>query len=302
VGISIKAIALAFASAALGSGVLGACTTTTSSLAVACGPDDVATTNWDAVAATNYESAWYYAAIDPIPFGDAPGAFPVANDADPSIVDPSRTDPPDAMAATPSASAARAVAAAVGRYFPNGCATASAGGNVVTFELNDCSGPLGLVGSTGTIKATMTVVDGTAQIALAGNGVVTNGATVNLATSGTVSVGAGGQKTLQASSQSNGTGADGASIAHTGIYELTWPTGAGCATLSGTLSGLGAGAYAGTSTVVSDYVACTNMCPQYGIATSSFSGGSLTLIFNGTSTAQCSASNATYGPIPLNCP
>ena len=50
----------------LGSLVLGACTSTTSSPVVACGPDNVATTNWDVTATINYEAAWYYASVDPI--------------------------------------------------------------------------------------------------------------------------------------------------------------------------------------------------------------------------------------------
>ena len=53
----------------LGSVALVACTSTTSSPVVACGPDNVAVTNAEVVAAANYEAAWYYGALDPVPLG-----------------------------------------------------------------------------------------------------------------------------------------------------------------------------------------------------------------------------------------
>jgi hypothetical protein len=209
---------------------------------------------------------------------------------------------PPAAAGASSAAAATAVAASVGKYFPNGCATATATGNVVTFRLNNCSGPLGLQASTGTVTATITVVSSAVQIQLAGNNIAANGATINLATSGTLTASATGQKTLQSNTHSNGTGPDGNNIAHTGMYTLVWPTGAGCATLNGTLSGIGSGSFAGTSTTITNYVACVNKCPQSGTTMSTFNGGTVTLAFNGSNTAQCTSSLGTSASIQLNCP
>ncbi|HXN34413.1 MAG TPA: hypothetical protein VN894_21270 [Polyangiaceae bacterium] len=270
----------------LGSAVLLACTSTTSSPVVACGPDDVATTNWDVVVVTNYEAAWYYASLDAVPLGFyTVASVPVA----------------DATLVVSADGAATAVAAAVGQYFPNGCATATASGNVTTFTLNNCTGPLGLVRSTGTVTATFTLASNAIQIQLAGNKISANGATVNLATTGTLTA-ANGQKTLQANSATTGTGPDGNGVAHSGTYTLVWPTGDGCATINGTLSGIGTGAYAGTSTQITNYVACAGKCPQSGTATSSFNGGTATLTFNGSSNAQCSASNGTSASVPLHCP
>jgi hypothetical protein len=277
----------------LGSVVFAACTSTTTSPVVACGPDSVATTNWDVVATTNYEAAWYYASLDAIPLG-----FYAVESAEVGLqADPAATGSP-----TSSATAAAAVAAAVGHYFPNGCATATASGNVVTFRLNNCAGPLGLVGSTGTITATIMLVSNAVQIQLAGNNIVANDAVVNLTTSGTLTASASGQKTLQSSTRTNGIGPDGNAVAHTGMYTLVWPTGAGCATLNGTLSGVGTGIYAGTTTQISNYVACMNKCPQSGTTVSSFSGGTVTLAFNGSNAAQCTSSIGTRANIALNCP
>ena len=58
---------------------------------------------------------------------------------------------------------------------------------------------------------------------------------------------------------------------HSGMYTLVWPTGTGCATINGTLTG--SGTSAGTTTQITNYVACTNECPQSGMTVSSFSGG-----------------------------
>ena len=303
----------------LGSVALVACTSTTSSPVVACGPDNVAVVNAEIVAVTNYEAAWYYGALDPVPLGFYTVAdvtvpeqsYPIPATPVPVPV-PVPVAPVDAggvlapvveagvVATASSAAAASAVAASVGHYFPNGCATASASGNVVTFKLNDCTGPLGLVGSTGTVTATLNVVSNSVQVQLSGNDISANGATVNLSTSGTLTATASGQKTLQANSQTSGTGPDGNNIMHSGMYTLVWPTGTGCATINGTLTG--SGTSAGTTTQITNYVACTNKCPQSGMTVSSFNGGSVTLSFNGSTSAQCTSSIGTSASIALDCP
>jgi hypothetical protein len=265
--------------------LLGACNSSTSaSPVVACGPDNVATTNWDVVVVNNYEAAWYYASVDAIPI---------------AFYDPSGAGDPDG--GTPSsAAAASAVAAAVGNYFQNGCATASATGNVVTFVLNNCTGPLGLVASTGTVTATLTLQTNAVGVQLAGSNIAANGATINLSSSGTLTS-SNGQKTLTANSQTTGTGPYGNSVAHMGMYTIVWPTGTGCATINGTLSGSGTAGNV-TSTQITNYLACTNECPQSGSAVSSFNdGGTVTLTFDGGTSAQCTASNGTSAPLAIQC-
>jgi hypothetical protein len=270
----------------LGVAALACTSSTTTTPALTCGPNGVATTNWDVVAVTDYEAAWYWAAADPIP----PSLYTFA-------LGGMATAPPQVV------NAASAVAAAVSTYYPNGCATATATANVVTFVLNNCSGPLGLVNSSGMITATFSATgNGQIQIQLAGSRVTANGATLDLATTGTVSVGANGQKTLTVSSMSSGTGAYGNSVAHVGMYTLVWPTGTNCGTINGTLSGVGTGGYSGTTTQINNYVACAGACPQSGSATSSFNGGTVMLTFNGSNNAQCTASNGTSAGIALHCP
>jgi hypothetical protein len=333
----------------LGSAAVVACTSTTTSPVVACGPDDVAVVNAEAVAATNYEAGFYFGALDPIPVGfytvadvsvgtaaapqyGAPPTPPApapmapiptvtptpvplptpapttphvadAGTPPPAIVDAGTVAPvTDAGAGAPSTAAASAVAAAVDRNFPNGCATATASGNVVTFKLNNCTGPLGLLATSGTVTATLNVVGNAIHVQLSGNNVSTNGSTLNLATTGILTATASGQKTLQATSQTTGTGPGGNNIMRSATYTVVWPTGTGCATINGTLSGIGAGLFAGTTTQITNYVTCTNKCPQSGMTVSSFNGGSVTLLFNGTTNAQCTSSLGTSALLPLSCP
>jgi hypothetical protein len=157
------------------------------------------------------------------------------------------------------------------------------------------------VATSGTFTATFNVANGAVRIQLAGSNLAANGATINLATSGTLTANASGQKTLTVNSQTSGTGPDGNGVSHMGTYTMVWPTGAGCATLNGTLSGVGAGNFSGTTTTITNFVACANTCPQSGTTTSAFKGGTATLTFNGTATVQCNASDGTSASFPISC-
>lgn len=265
--------------------LLGACTSTIPSAVVACGPDGVATTDSDVVLVTNYEAALFYASAD---------AIPVA------FYDPSGASDPDAGGGgSTSAAAARAVAASAGNYFPSTCAAASASGNVVTFVLDNCTGPLGLFASTGTVTATLNVQSSSVGVQLLGNNISVNGATINLSSVGTLTA-SSGMNILTAYPHTTGTGPNGNDAAHTGMYTIVWSPGTGCATINGTLSGSG-GVQNVTSLQIASYVTCANGCPQSGTAVSSFKGGAVMLTFNGTSNAQCSSTIGSGAALPLQC-
>jgi hypothetical protein len=215
-------------------------------------------------------------------------------------------DPPsagllDPAAAAESNAAASAVAAAVAKYFPNGCASASASGNVVTFKLDACTGPLDLARATGTVTAVLDVRGNTVAVELAGNKISANGATIYLTTSGTLTAGSNGQRTLVVNSQTTGTGPNGSNAARTGMYMVAWATGSGCASIDGTLDGGGSGGNV-TSTQITSFVSCAGKCPQSGSAVSSVNGdGTVSIAFDGSSSARCTASNGTSAVIPLQC-
>jgi hypothetical protein len=279
---------LALLPAGVGLGLaLASCTSGTVGAVVSCGPDNVATTTYDVATVTNFEAGFYWAAADPIATGLY--TFDVIRDAP--------------QATSQAVSAASAAAAAVGSYYSSGCATASANQNVVTYTLDNCSGPLALISTSGTFTATFTATgNGSIQIALAGTNINADGGVLMLQTSASVTLNASGQRTLSASSQTTGTGPDGNSINHTGTYTLVWPTGAGCGTLNATLSNVGSGIYAGTTTTITNYVVCRETCPQSGTVKSSFNGGNVTLTYNGSNSASCTSSLGTASFVPLNCP
>ena len=274
------------------------CNTSTSSPAFPCvnGQGNAATTTADWVYATNVEAGLYFAAVDPV----VPALFTFAR---------------VQATATPQASnAATAVAQAASANFPNGCATATANQNVVTFNLNSCSGPLGIANLTGIVTATINAIgNGQVQTILTGTNLTSTGVTtLNLNTSATTTVSANGQKTLTATSMSTGRGPAGNSIAHGGTYTVAWPTSPNCATINATFVGTDAdastldaavAAEAGvTTTTITNYVTCTGMCAQSGTSTTALDGQSVTLTFNGSNTAQCSASNGQAASISIRCP
>jgi hypothetical protein len=266
-----------------------ACTNNNTTPVVPCGPDSFATSTADLVFVTNYEAGLYFAAIDPIPVSLF--TFGVVATA----------------ASTPqSVTAASAVAMAAGNNFPNGCVRATANQNVVTFVLTNCAGPFDITNLSGIVVATLTATgNGTVQAQLTGAGLMANGATMNLNTSATAAVSASGQKTLVATSMTSGTGPDGNSLVHSGSYTVMWPTGTNCATIDANLTGTNPTVVTnGASTIIMNYVTCKGMCPRSGSSTTTATanGQSVTLTFNGTSTAMCSASNGQTAAVPLRCP
>ena len=300
----------------------GGCNTSTTSPLLPCvnGTGNAATTTADWVYTTNVEAGLYFAAVDPV----VPALFTFAQG--------------QAAVTSQASAAATAVAQAAGTNFPNGCATATASQNVVTFNLNNCTGPLGISNLKGTVTATINATgNGQVQTQLAGTNVTSNNAILNLNTSGTTTVGANGLKTLTATSMTTGTGPAGNSIAHGGTYTVVWPTSPNCATINASFVGAGADAStldastldastldastldastldastldaavadaAGvTTTTITNYVTCTGMCAQSGTSTTAAGDQSVTLTFNGSNTAQCSASNGQSGTLSIKCP
>jgi hypothetical protein len=262
-----------------------------SSTPTPCGTDNVATTTADRVYATNVEAGLYFASVDPVPFG----LFTFTS--------------LELAAATPQATtAASAVVKAASTNFPNGCSTATASQNVVTFRLNNCSGPLGITNLSGVVTATINLTgNGVVEAQLAGTNITSNGANFVLNTSSVTALNSGGQKLLTATSMTTGTGPDGNSIAHGGTYTMLWPTSANqCATINGTFTGVtpadAAPDAGGPTTTISNYVACTGQCATSGTTTTTAEGQSVTLTYNGTSTAQCTASNGQNAGVAIQCP
>ena len=131
-------------------------------------------------------------------------------------------------------SVAQAAASAARMAFsPSGCVNATASGNVVTYVLNACAGPLGIVGASGTFTSTLTPGPQGLQVQLAARSLRINGAVIDVQTQGAVtSSGGGSSRMFQATTMSSGTGPYGNSTSRTGSYTLAWQTGSTCGTVT----------------------------------------------------------------------
>jgi hypothetical protein len=166
--------------------------------------------------------------------------------------------------------------------------------------MNDCSGPLGLSHATGTVTAKILVMaGGGVLVQLTGDNVSANGGTFTLNTAGSVLLSADGSRTVRATSMSNGTGASGSSLDHSGMFSVVWGKGSGCGTINANFSGVGP---YGAGEVVVDYMACAGQCPSSGTSTTAGGGDTITLSYVGKPYALCMASDGTSAGLPLACP
>jgi hypothetical protein len=212
-----------------------------------------------------------------------------------SGVDDSMTTP------TAETAAAGAQARAGGRFQPAGCATVTRVANVVTYVLQNCTGPFGLVHVTGTATATFTdAAAGAVQIDLEGTDVKVNRAVIDFHTKGVLTVN-GTQRTLVVTTEGKGTGPRGNAFTRTGGYTLTRDTATDCLALDGSWK-LDA-RLAERTTTVSGLSRCANACPAAGgsIVHTGFRGRTVTVELDGTSAASWSSSTGKSGTIDLAC-
>jgi hypothetical protein len=183
---------------------------------------------------------------------------------------------------------------------PATCVTSSQVQNVVTYTLNNCTGPYGLVHVTGSVVATYTADSSGIHAALVTNGLMVNGATMSLNSQADYSVN-GPAKSLTVNTMGSGTGAFGNTITRQGSYTLTWNDASQCGTLDGAWStGIDSATW---STSITGYAQCKDHCPSSG--TLSHTGGishvTWTVTFDGTATAKWSSSRGRSGTFGLLC-
>lgn len=205
-----------------------------------------------------------------------------------------------ANAGTANDAAAMAAGSAHTWYQPSTCVSASAVGNVVTYTLDNCTGPWGLVHTSGTVVVTYTKAADGIHAAATATGLSVNGATMNVDAQAVYSV-AGTQKTLTVTTNGAGTGARGTSIARNGSYTITWDTSSLCGALDGAWSTVIGGAT--WSTAVAGYKQCAGHCPTAGTLTHTggLSGVTVTVSFDGSAAARWSTSRGHSGTIALLC-
>jgi hypothetical protein len=183
---------------------------------------------------------------------------------------------------------------------PSTCLTATQQLNIVTYKLNDCTGPYGLVHVTGTVVVTYTKDAAGIHADAVANGLAVNGATMNLDSQAVYSVN-GTAKKLVVTTAGSGTGALGNSITRAGSYTLQWDDASQCGALDGAWSTkIGADTW---STSIIGYAQCKAHCPSSG--TLSHTGGiskvTITVTFDGSADAKWSTSRGKSGTIALFC-
>ena len=207
------------------------------------------------------------------------------------------TDGTETSSSTMQAASNAATQAKV-QWVPSSCVTATQQTNVVTYVLDDCTGPYGLVHVSGTVVVTYTVDSAGVHAHAVANGLSVNGATLDLDSQALYTV-SSGQKTLTVTTVGSGVGALGNSIARNGSYTLSWNT--SCARLDGSWSTVIGGNTWSTS--VAGYAQCNDHCPTAGTLT--HTGGlsrvTVTVTFDGSATAQWSTSRGRSGTIALLC-
>lgn len=207
-------------------------------------------------------------------------------------------------AATSNDAAVMAGAGAKTFWQPASCVTATQLNNVVTYKLSDCTGPYGLVHVTGSVAVTYTADAAGIHAAAVTNGLLVNGATLNLNSQADYTVN-GSAKKLVVSTNGGGTGAFGNSITRNGGYTLTWDDASMCGTLDGSWSTkIGPTGNSDTwSTSIAGYAQCKYHCPSSG--TLSHTGGiskvTITVTFDGSASAKWATSRGRSGTIALFC-
>jgi hypothetical protein len=185
-------------------------------------------------------------------------------------------------------------------YFtPAGCATETYSGATVTYRLNNCTGPYGLLRATGTLTATYALRPGGFRVTLASTGFKVNSASVDVDAVGDYTV-SGATRTLTVTGKSSGTGSRGFTVTRDGNYTVT--ADATCVTLNGTwMTTIGA---RGWTTTVAGFKQCTGMCPAAGaslVVMGRVNRLTTTVTTNGSDTAAWSTSNGKSGTINLVC-
>lgn len=189
------------------------------------------------------------------------------------------------------------------RFQPADCVTATQNGNEVTVTYNDCTGPRGLIHVSGQLVLTVHAnADGTIGVHGTSGDLTANDAHLKVDVDATYSV-TGTSHMLDVQTHGSAVGPRGFELDHVGDYTKTWDSSTQCGSLDGswaTDATLADGTSLHRSTNV-DVSKCLGACPSGTIARTFKNGVTLTITFDGTSTAQWSTTNGKSGTRTLPC-
>ena len=197
---------------------------------------------------------------------------------------------------------ALAIVANIHAKWPNACAQVTANGSDITVVYNDCSGPRGLVHVTGTLDLAISLsATGAVEIHATGTGVEVNNATLDIDADAIYTI-SGSTRSLAVTSKGTGTGPRGNEIDHEGNYTLTWDPSTTCGSIAGhwQTDFTSANASAERSNDIS-LSKCVGACPTGTLTHHYVLGASVTVTFDGTSTAKWTTSGGLSGSVALAC-
>jgi len=184
---------------------------------------------------------------------------------------------------------------------PAGCITATQDGATVTYVVNDCTGPFGLVHVTGTVVVVYSLAADGLHADATADDLDVNGGSMDLDATGVLSF-EGTTRVLSVSTNGQGTSARGNSFLRHGDYTASWDPGTSCLGLDGSWSTV-----VGARTWSTDVVAfekCGDSCPAEGGHVSyhgGLSGVTVDVDFDGSASAAWETSNGQSGTVSMDC-
>lgn len=184
------------------------------------------------------------------------------------------------------------------RWNPSGCATVTQEGARVSITYDDCTGPRGLVHVSGTLELAISVsTSGAITVHGTSSGLRVNRAELVVDATATYAV-SGTSHTLEVETMGSGTGPRGNTVDHEGSYTISWDPSSMCHSIEGHWQ-----TEIGTRERSNDVSLqrCAGGCPTGTITHHFLAGASLMVTFDGTATAQWSASTGASGTVQLDC-
>ena len=192
-----------------------------------------------------------------------------------------------------------------GFYHPAGCLDASSDDatKTVTYTFNDCTGPLGLVHLTGTVKLVWSSSGPTnLQLVFSAQGFKINKATITDWNATAVITANGNDRDMTWTASLNGVTGGGRQFDRTNNKDIKWTDGTPCIAVSGSSDGTLTGLH--LVTTITDYQRCVDSCPAAGSEINVRdvdNGKSIDIKYLGGPKAQFTSGDGAVTVLPLLC-
>jgi hypothetical protein len=192
--------------------------------------------------------------------------------------------------------AARLAANVAGRWSPSGCATVTQSGSTISIAFANCTGPRGLASVNGTLSLEVSVAaDGSFTVHATSTDLRVNQLQLTIDATATHSP---MTHTLTVNTRGSAVGPRGNTVAREGDYTITWEPASQCRSIAGAWS---TERELRSRMLNVDLERCADGCPTGTVTRALSTGASMTITFDGTSTASWSTAGGASGTIDLPC-